>query len=265
MSIAERIAADGSTVVPVLPSDVIARLLDRFAALELPVDHPFFASSAHGSRAVARAVDQELKAVLHPLLASLLPGQVPFLAAFISKGAVVAGPVEFHQDWTYTDERTTDATLVWIPLVDVDDRSGALRMIDGSHRWTSGIRPSQPASASSGHQRWFASQSREVALAAGEAVVYHPGMMHGSYPNEAERQRVAVAIAFAPEGAPLVHFHRSGESLEGFVIDESYFTTEPFASRPTSTERYAPWTRAVEPADFGPTDLERGLITEGVA
>lgn len=251
----DRVRHDGYDTVGVLSTSLVDELLELFESLPLPEEHPFHASSAHGSRECARRIDLQLKARLtRPVERVLPPGGpvLPFLAAMISKGARSGATVEFHQDWTYTDERHHQATLVWIPLVDVGERQGALRVVPGSHRWSDGIRPSGQGAPGPVQQAQLEAASVRLDLQAGEAVVYHPALLHGSSANVIDHARPAVAIAFAPEGAPLVHFHRDGERMDGYVIDESFFTTEPFGARPKARRPYPAWTAPVDPASLYP-------------
>ena len=44
------------------------------------------------------------------------------------------GAMGTHQDWTFVDERRFRSVTVWCPLVDVEQRNGALELLPGSHR-----------------------------------------------------------------------------------------------------------------------------------
>jgi hypothetical protein len=246
-------SADGFLTVPLLDAGAVSRLRAEFDRFAPPEGHGFHASSAHGSRADARAADQLLKAALRPALAEVLPGHEPVLAAFISKGVADGAVVDVHQDWTYTDERHHRAVLLWIPLVDGDERNGALRVLPGSHRWTTGLRASGADHATAPLQDELRAQSVPVALEAGTAFVYDPALLHGSFPNTSPHPRPVVAIAFAPRDAPLLHFHvdDAGE-LTGWVIDESHYTLTPYAARPVGCAPYAPWAPLVSTEEIAP-------------
>jgi len=234
--------ADGYLTVGLLDRATVRRLGEAFAGLDVPADHGFHATSAHGTRATARSVDRLLKTELGPFVRRILPDHEPFLAAFISKGARNGGTVDFHQDWTYTDERRGRVVLFWIPLVETTEASGALRAVPGSHAWTTGLRPSGAAHPTEPLQADLARRSVTVPLEAGAACVYDPALVHGSFPNPSPAARPAAAIALAPSAEPLVHFHvdeRGG--LTGWRIDESHFTTRPFGSRPEGCPAIEPW------------------------
>jgi hypothetical protein len=243
--------ADGYLTIGLVNRATVRRLGEVFGRLDVPDGHGFHATSAHGTRETARSVDRLLKAELAPLLQRVLPDHEPFLAAFISKGAKAGGTVDFHQDWTYTDERRHRAVLVWIPLVETTEANGALRVVPGSHAWTSGLRPSGAAHPTEPLQADLARRSVTVPLEAGAACVYDPALVHGSFPNPSPAVRPVAAIAVAPRDAPLVHFQVDDDGgLAGWQIDESHFTSRPFAGRPDGCPPIEPWDRPVSTEDL---------------
>lgn len=257
----------GVAVVSLLDPPTVAKLADRFAELGRPVDEPFFASSNDLDRTDARALDLEIKGLVAEQLSAVLPGWTPFLAGFICKGA--DGPaVDFHQDLTYCDERRARAIVAWIPLVDVDSNSGALLVVAGSHRWTTGIRPGGTLPAPTlEHQDAFAALAETVDLAAGSALLWDAATVHGSSPNTTGHSRAAVAVALVRNEVPLVHFHATEQSPDaaGFDIGEEFFTTQEFRARPAGYPNRQPWTDPVRTADFvEPVRLARSKVVESV-
>lgn len=234
----------------------VAELRRRFEQLQVDPEHAFFASSEHAPRDVARAVDHDVKAALGPALERLLPGYEPFLGAFISKGPLGWNAVELHQDWTYTLEPAARAVIVWCPLLDVDGRSGSLRLVPGSHRWTGNLRGSGAVPAPLGAVApRVLDRSVGFTMPAGTALLYDAATLHGSPPNAGDEVRVAAAVALAPKGAQLVHYHaEEGGPVEGYLIDEAWYTTQTFGRRPQGYERCDPDPERVGALD--PDELE---------
>lgn len=230
-------ADPGWKLVDALPSDLVQQLR-TLAEQVVPADiGSYYSMNVHAPRGQAQEVHERIAALVAPRLAELVPDHEIFLAVFIAKGASTDAPVGFHQDWTFTDERRHRATLCWMPLVDTDDQAGAMRVVAGSHRWTSGLRPSGEALPTDPFpedlQADLGRRATTVPMRAGQALVYDPALIHGSWPNAAARTRAAVAVALRPTDADLVHFHRRGDGeVVGRAIEGSHFTSAPFGSEP---------------------------------
>jgi len=252
----------GWVTVPLLGADQLRALEAVFAEAGVDESLDFTATCNDPPRPVARHVDLALKELVAPMVADLLADHEPFLAAFVTKGGATSAAMALHQDLTYVDEREHRSVMVWIPLVDVDERSGALTVVDGSHRWSDHLR-------AGGHgplatvplQEALAPLAHAVPMRAGEAIVFDHALIHGSAPNDAPRTRAAVAVAFAPTAARLVHFHRDDEGpVAGFEIDESFFCTNEFRARPAGPPTVEPWAPVLEAAD-----LQAALVGRGIA
>lgn len=243
--------AAGFTTGVVLDDDQRRRLVALFDSLDLPADHEFVATCNDLPREQATAVHDAVLDVVGPSLAREFPDLRPFLAGFISKGAATSGRTSFHQDLTYTDERTDRAVLLWIPLVDVTERSGALAVVPGSHRWTDGIRPAGADELPTEPlQDEFAATAVQLDLRAGEAAIYDAALVHGAGANRSTRVRPAVAIALAPVGAPLVHAHVVDGAVVCHDLDDDHYRHHGVFDVPTGRPERAAWADAVTTAEL---------------
>jgi hypothetical protein len=241
----------GWTVIDLLDPDEVAAATACIASMRLPEDHGFFASPAQAWGPVARSVDRQLKALVGPRLARALPDHRPFLAGITSKGRRSDQPIPFHQDWTYTDERRHRPVFFWCSLVDTDLSNGGLSVVPGSHRWSTGIRPSREHEASEGLQSELAARAQPVALRAGQAVVFDPAMFHGSGANHTDAPRPAFTVAVVPNEAELLHFHETSDgSLLGFRVDEDFFTMNAYRTCPSGYPSIEPFERAITRTDL---------------
>ncbi|MFZ4434461.1 MAG: phytanoyl-CoA dioxygenase family protein [Microthrixaceae bacterium] len=249
----------GFTSRPFLGASVVDQLLELVAELDLAPDHDFFASSNDLDGAAAQRVAARITSLVTPALADLLPDHDLFLASVLTKGRGPGSRVSFHQDLTYTDERHHRATLLWVPLCDVDARNGALAVIPGSHRWTDGCRPGglDPLPTEP-HQDTLARLARVVPLRAGDALLYDAATVHGSGINTGTEPRPAIGLATVPRGAELVHVHRDDDGVTAWTVDPSFYTLQSLWHRPAGQIERAPWAdpvseehiaRALQPAD----------------
>lgn len=246
----------GYQVIPFLDDVGIATMRSSVVdAFGLADDHDFFASPAHAHDGAARRFHLAALATVRRHLDALDPDLEPFMIAATTKGHTNGGPVRYHQDWTYTDERVVRPVFLWCPLVDVDDDNGALRVIPGSQTWTDHIRPSRSEIASEHIQDDLGPAGIVVPMRAGDALLFDPALLHGSGPNRSDQPRPAFTVAAAPRGAALLHFHeREDGALVGAEVDDAFFTEHEYGCEPEGYQPVAPWTRAVTT-----DDLLRGL------
>ncbi|MCU1499842.1 MAG: hypothetical protein JWM47_3795 [Acidimicrobiales bacterium] len=254
-SVAEQLRDDGYCTRPVLPAHVVAALRERFEDLAVPATEPdMYRAFADESRADARVLDHELKELIVPYVEQVLPGHHVVLATFIHKGPG-GEPLDFHQDWTFTDERSHRAILFWVPLLDVDDHNGALAVVAGSHRWTDGLRTSsaEGSGTTEAYQDILSRRATTMCLEAGHGVIYDAAVIHGSRANGSAGGRTALALVTLPEGAPVVHFHQEPDGqVAGYLVDDDFFTTTEFEAHPRGYPPIEPWTGPVQAADLAP-------------
>jgi ectoine hydroxylase-related dioxygenase (phytanoyl-CoA dioxygenase family) len=108
-----------------------------------------------------------------------------WISGYVSTKDAGSDALGWHRDWWCWEHpvslrRAAVQVAVLVYLSDTDERSGALRVIPGSHH----------ASAASG----------EVTLAAraGDAVVLDYRLLHGTHPNSAPARRDALLLSFTP-------------------------------------------------------------------
>lgn len=245
MTVLDDLDRSGYTTSALMPADVVAELRDLLGELALEDRHGFFASSNDLDGDAAATFARRITELVSPHLEQLLPDHEPFLASFLTKGHTEGSAISFHQDLTYTDERHARVVLVWVPLCDVDARNGAMAVVPGSHRWTTGCRPgSHQPLPTEAHQAELAALAQIVPLASGEALLYDAALVHGSGPNPTDAPRPAIGIALAPRDAELVHVHREDDGgLTAWSVDADYYTHQSLWSRPEgypATEVWGP-------------------------
>lgn len=228
-----RLHRHGWAVVDLLGDRAVARARSIVEQIGLEPDHGFYASPAHDWGEAARATHDALRHAVTSSASRLLPAHRIFLAGVTSKGSRSATTVPLHQDWTYTDERKERAIFLWCPLVDVDQQTGSLSLVTGSHRWSDGIRPSRSHEAAGSIQELLRPLSIATRLRAGQAIAFDPATIHGSGPNTSDQLRPALTLALVPSEARLVHFHELPDgSLRGYCVDDDFYTTNEYGREP---------------------------------
>jgi hypothetical protein len=116
-----------------------------------------------------------------------------WISGYVSTKAAGSLALEWHQDWwcwdhpvSYLPAASQIAVLCY--LTRTDQRTGALRLVPGSHR---GPRAN--------------ARSRTLRLHPGDAVVIDYRLRHGTHPNAAATDRHALVLNFTPSWSRLPH------------------------------------------------------------
>ena len=123
---------------------------------------------------------------------------------FIVKERGEATTFKVHQDWSIVDEKTTPSVNVWMPLHDVDESSGALWTLPGSHKIDRPVRGSGYLFPD--YSPFFdklEENAVSVGLKAGHAIVFYLNAIHGSPPNVSRDERRATCFTVIPKDAEL--------------------------------------------------------------
>ncbi len=125
--------------------------------------------------------------------------------------------VGWHQDWTYWKndwEAGSELATVWIALSNVNEASGPMKFINGSHQWgeiSGGDFFSQSNSKEdfklSGDKHW---QESLGIMEPGEMSIHHKLVLHGSSFNISKEPRCSLAIHIRTEKSNLINRKRAG-------------------------------------------------------
>ena len=163
-----------------------------------------------------------------------------------------------HQDWTVVDENLHRSLNLWIPLVDVDDRNGALAVLPGSHRVLVRPRcsPGLPLGGRDPLGDLAIDDMTAIAMSAGDVLVTDHAVAHASRANTTDSPRAVIAIAAVPVGAPLFHdYRRPDDRVERFEVpDRAWFRSFHMSERPA---RARPMGIVPYPPDLPVTGLLR--------
>lgn len=150
-------------------------------------------------------VDDESNTLLQDRLENLLAESVKQEKCnIVCKNQYIRDAVPWHQDISYSPQSPYHYSL-WLALDDVDEDSGVLHFIAGSHQW-----PILPAvdfwspnykfdeTLIKKHQQ----QQRKVVLKKGDAVVFDSRLWHGSARSANGKNRYAYVTRWKVQGRP---------------------------------------------------------------
>lgn len=133
--------------------------------------------------------------------------------SFLIKPPFTMQELKLHQDWNYVDENLWQSATIWMPLRGATPENGCLFVLPGSHRWHNNHRSPSLETARLPLTPSLVPFIKTLEIKAGQAVMFHPALFHGSYPNKSERQRVVVTAVLLPSKAPFVHYQYNNEGM----------------------------------------------------
>lgn len=230
--------AEHGYAVAELPGPTVDRLTELYRRIRPRELTEFTASIQVEDGDYRRVAHFGVRDVVHDDLGGMLADHRIVAANYVVKQP---GPwvVEPHQDFDFTDESRWRAVLGWIPLHDVDARTGCLHVVPGSHRLATVPRGSGahrfPFAAALDHLK--DRHSIEVPLRRGQFVLYDARTLHWSTANDTDRERVAAAFAAIPADAPLLHHHVEVDGTVTVVaVDDDIYADTPFHGYPVRGE-----------------------------
>lgn len=133
----------------------------------------------------------------------------------------------YHQDSSIVDERTNYSLNAWVPLVNSNKLNGCMWFLPGSHKTQNHFRQF-------GFNPFVGKLLRQVKpllqpfpVEAGEVVVFHRNIIHGSSINYLPVNRVALESVIVNKNAQLYNFHReesiSKTKVLGYKVDIHHF------------------------------------------
>jgi ectoine hydroxylase-related dioxygenase (phytanoyl-CoA dioxygenase family) len=116
-------------------------------------------------------------------------------------------PTPWHQDQIYWPLDTEKTITMWMPLVPVDDTTGTMSFVDGSHRTGSLLDAAIGMEAETFFEGWVKEGNRPVtsyALAPGDATFHAGWTVHRAYPNTGDRMREVITIIYYADGTRIM-------------------------------------------------------------
>lgn len=232
---------DGIVAVPLLSEGDITALLDFYKAMSAGTPALQFHSTMFvNNAAYRRQTDAGIKATVLEKVNALVDNYRMLFANYIVKESSAQTAVGIHQDWNFTSPEYTSINI-WIPLVDINERTGRFYAVKGSHKTFQNIRYTPYANNAYAHlQPYIFDKAAAFDVKAGQALIYHGGLVHFSDPNQSGHLRIAVGCALIPAEAPNLHYYKPDEDkdlLEVYSVNEAFYHGFDFYKKPVGVEK----------------------------
>ena len=183
-----------------------------------------------------------------PRLATLLgPNILCHSSAFRNKAPDGRTHVGWHQDTSY-EQVDPCKIIAWYAITDATKENGCLRFIPGSHRWgrlehtEGGDLDSMLSHKHAVSETMDESSAVDMELAAGEAVFFHHGIVHGSQPNYSSDRRIGLFFDYVGAESVMAGKRESARLVYG-IDDVGNYDVDPGPGE-----------------DYGPAEIEAHRI-----
>ncbi len=217
------LAEKGYAVFPFLKPEAIEQLASYYLEFQKEEPSHFYSSTHSADMTFRKKTSGVIHAILSPLVADVLTDYKLLGGAYVVKPAHGKGILQPHQDWNLVDERKSRSYNLWIPLVDVDTRNGAVFVLAGSHAKLNTYRGPGIPSAFKEVEQHIWQKLEPLPMKAGEALFYDHALLHGSPANTSDRVRIGIVCGVIPKDSAMqIHALQDG-NIETFQCDESFF------------------------------------------
>ena len=220
---------NGYFTLPFLTSETVAKINAIYHNYFNDKQTSFYSSSFHPDMELKKKVNAEIIELVQSEIDNLLLDYKLLGSSFLKKNPNDNNPLPLHQDWTVTDEVKYGSYTIWIPLQDTVENNGALRVIPGSHKVENHLRaPSIPV-AFDAERNLFEQHLKTIPLKAGEAFVFNHKVMHASWPNYSDKERLALTLGLVPKEASLfmLYFDKQKQLIHKYSMPDELFLHYP--------------------------------------
>src|SRR5580658_7892978 len=124
---------DGFVVIPFLNEQEVKNLSSLFYELHKQVPQNFYSTTFNASQEFKQQINAATEKVVGSKVAATFTGIKKLGSSFLCKAPGEGGKMPVHQDWTVVDESKYCSVTIWIPLIDTNEKNGAIRVLRGSH------------------------------------------------------------------------------------------------------------------------------------
>lgn len=202
---------NGFVKIPLLTSEEADHLYDVYNKVKgehESVGIPFISTSLTKNTELVIKVNEEILKVTERPIKKYVTNSDILYSNFLVKRNTSDSETNPHQDLTIVDEEQYLSFSVWIALEDTDKGNGAMRFLPGSHLFKKNIR------ANPGNFWKYNPVMDEIKdnlidcpTKKGEALIFPHSIIHGSYRNNSDHNRLACVIALYPKEAKLINYY----------------------------------------------------------
>jgi hypothetical protein len=214
---------EGYIVVPFLEVDDVKTLIDFFYDHHL-AEIPGFYATAHSSDIQFRnKMNNKIKDVFENSIGHFFNNCSALGGSYVVKSKLQQERLHPHQDWSIVDESKYRSFNIWVPLVDLNEHNGSIRVIPGSHLWVDNYRGPNISDYFSEYNDKIWEHMQTLNMKAGEALIYDHRLFHASFPNKTDQLRVATVFGIIPNEAQMFYYFGDGNEVDVYESSVEFF------------------------------------------
>ena len=219
-----RFEKDGYVILPFYTEAEMEELRVLYHKLHPENELGFFPSTFSHDKEYRKIADTEIRRLCERSMKEYLQDFKTVLGAFIVKNPGPESGMCVHQDMSLVDESKYTGINIWVPLIDLTIKNGALFVLPGSHRIFPTYRGSTIPEFFQGAMDHMLDYLIPVEIKAGEAVFFDQSIVHFSPPNYSDDIRIVTNTYFT---------HRDAEFRTYFFDKEHPGMVEEFRQSDT--------------------------------
>ncbi|MCB9204958.1 MAG: phytanoyl-CoA dioxygenase family protein [Flavobacteriales bacterium] len=208
----KQIESQGYVIVPLLSEEEVARLAsvyNKYGANEN--SHEFYLSIWLEDEQLKSQVHDEIVNVIKDRCGQVLNDYKHLVSNFAVKYPGENSEFDLHQGINFVDESEFVSVTVWIPLQDVSEKNGCMRVVPGSHRFfEQSVRSQHYLSPFENIKDEIKSKySVSLEMKAGHAWIFDHRLLHYSPVNQSQEVRLATLNIMTPSEAPVILYYKA--------------------------------------------------------
>ncbi len=217
--------------------------LEAKTRFDFNIDNSFITTGNMRNTEIRTYFQKQLKGISEKILANIINSNncsAVTGGSFLIKPPSSNSSLSIHQYIPIIDEQSQYASYLWIPLCNVNEENGTLKVLPKRHLWGNYQRSLSIPWIFGKFKQIIDEHMIPVSINRGDAICFDGATIHSSSRNKSKKERLAVSIAILPKEFHTIHYYLNDKSLvpkvEKYVVDEDFYTKENVLLKPS--EKY---------------------------
>lgn len=227
-SIQKDFEENGYVVVDFYNTDEIHKLNNFFNSLTDIPKNGFFPTTFFQNKEIRDKVDQFVVKTGKRSIETIFKDIKIVHGSFIIKNSDKKSELRLHQDMSLVDESKYAGVNIWVPLIDLTTKNGALYVLPKSHRIFPTYRGASIPNIYDKSINFIKQYLKPLYLKAGQAVIFDQSIIHYSPSNLSDKIRITTNIFITQKEAVYRMYYndktKTDEPIEIFEQEDDFMS-----------------------------------------